>query len=176
MCSHKKELETGVPSPPRFVNTPACAVKGCGKDSSIGTRLCLEHLNQAECAHSAARSEIETTSKDPYDVLVSDLARKIGNSEQMRGVALQLIEGGVRDAVDSFPELSEIPEEIIEQLTSFMAVNVVSAIIQERSHLLARAMILAEALPKDQAEGIRKLVELEMEAVSNPIESGFANA
>ena len=149
-----------------------CAVRGCDSRAATGTRLCSEHLEQAQIAHQETKSVAkaaadEAKSGSPYDILVANFTHKIGNSEQMKKLTHNLIEGGVRDAVDSFPDLAVIPQNVVEQLVSFMAVNIVSAVIQERAHLLGRASMVAEALPKSQAVGLRKMVEMEMEFVEN---------
>lgn len=150
-----------------------CACRGCGKPCALGTRMCPEHLEQAQASQFAIQDIAEKLStprepKDPYDIAVSRFTARIGASEQMRNLAASLIEGGVRDAVDSFPGLAAVPANVVEQLVSFMAVNVVSSVIQERAHLLARAALLAEVLPKAQAEGILQMIEIELESLEKP--------
>jgi len=146
-----------------------CAVRGCGKSQAVGMRLCSDHLAQAESAHASAKemsSQDCRRNADPYDAALSMYVDRISSSEQMRKLTRDLIEGGVKDAVDSFPGLAAIPPETVEQLVSFLAVNVVSSIIQDRAHLLARATMLADALSAEQAHGLRQMMELEMEIVN----------
>jgi len=145
----------------------SCVIRGCNDQVMLGTRLCSTHLDQTQTAYREARDMAGAASRsvenaDPYDAVVANFTARIANSEQMRNLAAALVEGGVRDAVDSFPDLSVVPANALEQLVSFLAVNVVSAIIQERAHLLARAFMLKDALPKAEAEGIRQMIEMEM--------------
>ena len=143
-----------------------CAVRGCEKQAALGARLCTEHLEQVQIAHDVVTTP-KTSDKtpNPYDMAVADFTMRIANSDQMRNLTAAMIEGGFHNAIDSFPELETIPAGVVEQLASFLAVSVVSAIIQERAHLLTRAAMIAEALPKSESDGIRKFIEIEMEHV-----------
>lgn len=139
-----------------------CAVSGCDSGTAFGARLCPEHLAQVDAAHSDACSAKDSDGS-PYDLLAEEFMSRIGPSEQMRSLAEALVEGGVRNIAESFPVLAAIPEDVLEQLVSFLAVNVVSAVIQDRAHVLARASMLADALPPHEANGINKMIELELE-------------
>jgi hypothetical protein len=106
-------------------------------------------------------------SDDCYDVHVDEYAAKISRSGQMRNLATALVDAGLRSAREAFPDLKKLPDEMTEELTSFMAVSVVSAVIQERAHLLARAKILADVLPQEQAAGIELAIQEELGALDD---------
>lgn len=153
-----------------------CAVRGCDNPSTIGTCLCSTHLEQVRITYESIcdtmkelNNKLNNKEIDRYNIAVTEYTSKIMLSEQMRSLTAELVEGGVRDAIDFFPGLALIPQEIIEQLASFMAISVVSSIIQERAHLLARALMLTESLSSEQAVGIHKMIEFEMESLEKSI-------
>jgi hypothetical protein len=113
---------------------------------------------------------IKHSNKTPYGILVEEFTSKIGPSGQMRSLTEALVEGGVRDVTESFPSLAVVPEDVLEQLVSFLAVNVVSAVIQDRANLLARASMLASVLPLREANGINKMIELELELLEGKLD------
>jgi hypothetical protein len=91
-------------------------------------------------------------------------------SEQMRKLTFDIIGAGMHNAVDSFPDLEVISPAVLEQLTSFLAVNIVSSVIQERAHMLATAEMLADVLPQAQAEGLHKFIELQMGLIEGGVD------
>lgn len=151
-----------------FGMSTKCQIDGCEKPPAVGLRLCKNHVDEVDAVWAQARLAAkhpvnsETKNRDPYDILVDDTISKIGMSDQMRNLTFSLMEGGIRDAQKTFPGLKNIPTETIELLASFLAVSVVSAIIQERAHLLARAKMLADSLPAEQASGILMLIDDEL--------------
>jgi hypothetical protein len=149
-----------------------CEFQGCQNESSLGTCLCQEHLKQCQPSQSKQAETEEKpsqlkTSEDSYDALVDEFTEVISNSSQMRNLTNSLMKDSVENAINSFPSLSAIPSNLIEQLMSFMVVNVVSSVIQDRSHLLARAYMLAESLHEEQARGIYVMIDLELESLKD---------
>lgn len=153
--------------------TSECSISGCGRPAAPGVRLCHEHLDRvdAACEAAAEGAQSEPDPADPYDLLVMEYMAKISRSGQMRGLAMALVEGGVRTARESFPDLKQLPSQLADEISSFLAVSVVSAVIQERAHLLARAKMLAEVLPAEQAAGIERAIEEEMRSLDEGDES-----
>ena len=150
-----------------------CSIRGCSASAHPGTRLCSAHLDQIDIAYEDAKENASSDeeSPDPYDILVEQYVSEIGVSDQMRSLTLSLIEGGARDAKVSFPDLKVIPDGCFEQLVSFLAVSVVSAVIQERAHLLARMKLFSDCLTSKEAEGIQKAIDEELKSLLPPTNS-----
>lgn len=141
-----------------------CGVTGCENECSLGTRLCKDHVDQVDEVHQSAKNvAINATPVEcSYDQRVNEFVEAIGGSSEMRSLAEAMVRTGVREAPTYF---SNIPADVMEQFAAIHAVGVVSSVIQERSHLLARALLLAESLPECEASGIQKLVNMEMESL-----------
>jgi NTP pyrophosphatase (non-canonical NTP hydrolase) len=147
-----------------------CEFEGCSSEVFIGSRLCLRHLEQIDEINSETpEKSINNKVQNDYEELVDYFSGIISDSEQMRNLAIGLMEDGPQNLVKSFPSLSNLSQESLEQIMSFMTVNVVSSIIQERSHLLARAVILAQSMSEDHSFGIKKMIELEISSLNKQL-------
>jgi hypothetical protein len=133
-----------------------------------GTHLCNEHLAQIdEVKETIGEISREASDSDPYSLLVCEYTQKISRSEQMFNLTEAIFQNGVRNAPQAFPDLFVLPGELMDQLAAFLAVSVVSAVIQERAHLLARAKMLADYLPTEKASGIFYLINDELESLGS---------
>lgn len=121
-----------------------CKVKGCSNEPEA--ILCKQHKGYLV----------------DFQSNLSEFTARISTSEQMRNLAKQLTEQGMQTAVECFPELAKIDKPVLEQLSAFLSVSVVSAIVQERANLLARALEVADSLPKKESAGIREFVKSEL--------------
>ena len=143
-----------------------CEFDSCKNEAHTGTRLCDEHLDLIDYDDKQVGQSSKDDQPDELDNRLEEFANTIARSQQMMKLTETIMNTGILDqAIQSFSSLSSLSEEAMHDLSTYISVNIVSAIIQEKANTLLRASMFAEVFPNET--GLQEFIASEFEFLND---------